>query len=480
MTHPTTLTLPAARPRSTARGFGPAALGTLLTGALLPILSFFVVNVALPSIGSDLHASPGALQLVVGSYGIANASLVVVGGRLGDGYGRRRLFLLGMLGFAVFSALCGLAPGIGLLLAARVGQGASAALMTPQVLATIAHTLTGADRARAVGMFGAVGGVAAALGQILGGVLVSADVAGLGWRAVFLLNVPIALVALALARRMVPETRAATRLPVDAAGASLLGLTLVALLLPMTEGRALSWPAWTWVLLLVAVPLAAGLAAHQRRAERAGRTPLVPPSVLALPQLRTGLAVAVLFFTGFGGFMFAFSLAAQAGAGLTALQCGLAILPLGAGFLLTSVAGPRLEARLGARVIALGGVIEAIGYTLLAVTAALVWPHITPENLAPAMFVGGVGQGLVMMPMFGVVLGQVPVQQAGLGSGILITTQQTCLALGAASVGTGYLWLAGGFGVGTAFVAVAGLVAVASVLVALLGLRLGRFQRAGV
>ena len=158
----------------------PAILA-LVSGAFLTMLSFFVVNVALPAIGTDLHATPAALQLVVGSYGIATAALVVVGGRLGDGFGRKRLFLIGLGGFALFSLLCALAPDIGTLLAMRAGQGASGAMLTPQVLATISATLTGAHRARAIGLFGAAGGIATAVGQILGGVLVAANIADLHW-----------------------------------------------------------------------------------------------------------------------------------------------------------------------------------------------------------------------------------------------------------------------------------------------------------
>src|SRR5690349_10115619 len=263
----------------------------LLCGAFLPISSFFVINVALPSIGTDLHASPAALQLVVGAYGIANAVLVVVGGRLGDGFGRRRLFLLGMAGFTVFSLLCGLAPSVQLLLAARVGQGATAALMTPQVLATIMATMSGGQRGRAIGMFGAAGGVAAAAGQVVGGVLVSSDVWGLGWRSVFLIYVPIGLLALAAAWRRVPESKADVRIPVDVVGATLLALTLVLLLLPATEGRPLGWPVWVFVVLAATLPAAVLWFGHQRRTERSGRVPLVPPSVLGLRQMQVGLLI---------------------------------------------------------------------------------------------------------------------------------------------------------------------------------------------
>ncbi|HYU85923.1 MAG TPA: MFS transporter, partial [Kribbellaceae bacterium] len=253
MTEMTATATPRVATAERTEPFGLTALLTLLSGGFLPILSFFILNVALPSIGADLKTSAGTLQLVVGAYGIANACLVVAGGRLGDAFGRRRLFLAGMAGFTLTSLLCAIAPNAGMLLGARILQGAAAALMTPQVLATIAATLTGESRGRAIGLFGASGGVAAALGQILGGVLVSADVAGLGWRAVFLLNVPLGLAALVATVRLLPETKAPRRLPLDLAGAAILAVTLVVLLLPLTEGRPLGWPLWTWLSLAAVV-----------------------------------------------------------------------------------------------------------------------------------------------------------------------------------------------------------------------------------
>lgn len=471
----TELTAPRAVPSVRAEQFGLVALLTLIAGGFLPILSFFIINVALPAIGTDLQASDGALQLVVGSYGIANATLVVLGGRLGDAYGRRRLFIAGMVGFAVTSLLCAVAPNVGLLLAARVGQGAAAALMTPQVLATMAATLTGESRARAIGLFGASGGVAAAAGQILGGVLVDADVAGIGWRSVFLLNVPLALLAALAAWRLLPETKATNRLPLDLVGAALLAITLVVLLLPLTEGRPLGWPLWTWLLLFAVLPLGVAFGLHQWRVERSSRPPLVPPSVLQLRGMRIGLGIALLFFTTFSGFMFAFSIATQVSAGLSALEGGLAILPMGAAFLVASIVGPRLESRWGPGIITRGALIQAAGYLLLGATTYWAWPDVDWLVLAPGMLVGGLGSGFVMMPMFGVVIRQVPVQQAGLGSGILITTQQTCLALGAATVGTAYLSIAGtSWGPRGALTAVEIGTAAISALVAVFSIRLRR------
>jgi EmrB/QacA subfamily drug resistance transporter len=445
-----------ARPEAAAPLLGPVALTTLLFGAFLPMLSFFIINVALPAIGSDLHASSGELQLVVGSYGIANATLLVVGGRLGDGFGRKRLFLIGLTGFTVMSLICAIAPTIGVLLTARVLQGTAAAAMTPQVLASISALLTGEHRARAMAMFGVAGGAAAALGQILGGILVEADVFGLGWRSVFLVNVPVGLLAIGAALRLLPETRADRAQRVDLVGAALLALTLVLLLLPLTEGRPLGWPLWTWLCLAATVPAVAIFGLHQHRSERSERHPLIPPTVLRLRAMRIGLLLAVAFFTTFGGFMFVFALATQGEAHMSPLEGGLSLLPMAVGFLITSIYGPRLQIRYGAGLIVRGWIIQAVGYALLGVVALTLWPHVDPLRLAVPMLIAGFGSGLVMVPLIGVVLSQVPPAQAGLGSGILLTSQQTCLALGAATVGTAYLALAGrSWGQGGALAAVA-------------------------
>ncbi len=421
------------------------------------MLSFFIINVALPAIGSDLKANAGELQLVVGSYGIANATLLVVGGRLGDGFGRKRLFLAGLIGFTVMSLLCAIAPTIGVLLAARVVQGAAAAAMTPQVLSSISTLLTGEHRARAMAMFGVAGGAAAALGQILGGVLVEANVFGLGWRAVFLVNVPVGLVALAAAveaaagdarrqgaagrhgRRRAARTRAGTAAP-------------PADRRPPTR--------------LADLDLGfAGCHDPGRRAAR--RTPAsVGEGRLCAADPAVGTAAArdadrpahwrSAFFTTFGGFMFVFALATQGEAGMSPLEGGLSLLPMAVGFLITSIYGPRLQQRYGAGLILRGWIIQSVGYAVLAVVALTLWPDVTPWTLAIPMLIAGFGSGLVMVPLMGVVIGQVPPAQAGLGSGILLTSQQTCLALGAATVGTAYLSLAGtSWGQGGALAAVA-------------------------
>ncbi|GAA0595188.1 MFS transporter [Kribbella sandramycini] len=434
---------PAAAPPAAPSGLPTVALTSLLFGSLLPMLSFFMINVSLPAIGADLRADAGELQLVVGAYGIAVATLLVVGGRLGDAFGRRRLLLLGLAGFTVASVVCAIAPSVPVLLLARVAQGAAAAAVTPQVLASITSLMTGEHRARGMAMFGVANGISAALGQILGGVLVDANPFGLGWRSIFVVLALGSLLALVAVAFSVPDSKAVQAHRVDFVGAALLAATLVLLLLPLTEGRALGWPLWTWISLAAVVPAIGLLAVHQRRAERSGHAPLIPPSVLQHRAMRIGLLMAVGFFTSFGGFMFTFALATQAGAQMTAFEGGLSLLPLAIGFLITCIWGPALQRRYGVAMVVWGWIIEAAGFVLLAVAALALWPDVTILRLAAPMLVIGFGGGLVMVPLIGLVISQVPPAQAGLGSGILLTSQQTCLAFGAATVGTVFLALAG-------------------------------------
>ena len=431
-------------------------LATVLLGAFLSIADFFIVNVALPTIDTDLHASAATLELVVAGYGVPYALLLVLGGRLGDLFGRRRLFMLGMSSFTLFSLLCGIAPTAAALVAFRAAQGASAALMVPQVLATIQAACEGQRRAKAIGLYGATAGIAAVVGQLAGGALVAANLAGEGWRPIFLVNVPIGLVGLALAWRFVPATRAAEPARVDWLGTGLLAVVVLGLLVPLTEGRILGWPAWSFALLALVVPAAVAFVLVERRLELAGRHPIVPPSLIALPGMRRGLLFAVPFFAGFGAFMFVSALSLQRGAGLSPLRSGLALVPMAVAFLITSLNTARLAARFGRLAVAAGAFLQGVGLVGLSLTLLADWPHVDALNLAPAMIVAGAGQGLVMPLLFGVVLAGVPAERAGVGSGILTTAQQTALALGVATLGSLYLSLSASssLGVRDAFVVV--------------------------
>ncbi|MER6448057.1 MFS transporter [Streptomyces venezuelae] len=427
---------------STTPHLGGLGLFTVLLGAALPLVDFFIVNVALPSIERDLAAGPALLELVVGGYGVAYAVLLVLGGRVGDSLGRRRLFLLGMAAFGVTSLACGLAPTAWTLVGARVAQGAAAALMLPQVLATIQATTEGPRRARALSLYGATGGLSMVAGQILGGVLVAADIGGTGWRAVFLVNVPVVLLGLVLAARTVPDTRAGRPAAVDVPGTLLLALSLVSLLLPLTEGRAAGWPMWTWISLGVFPVAAVAFCVTERRADRKGLTPLVSPSLLKLESLRRGLLLVVPFSVGFGGFMFVLAVTLQQGLGMGPVAAGLALAPMAVAFFGASLAGPRLVTRFGSRIVTAGGVVQAAGIALLLATLRHGWPDLGPAVLAPGIALAGLGQGFQLPVLVRLMLSDVPNDRAGASSGVVITAQQAAVALGVATLGSLFLALA--------------------------------------
>lgn len=420
---------------------GGLGLFTVLLGAALPLIDFFIVNVALPTIGRDLSASESVLELVVSGYGLAYAVLLVLGGRLGDLFGRRRLFLGGMAAFGLTSLACGLAPTAWTLVAARVAQGAASAAMLPQVLATIQAATSGQRRAKAMGLYGATAGLSMVAGQILGGVLVAADIAGTGWRSVFLVNVPVVVLGLVLAARAVPETRSPHPEPVDGPGTVLLGVSLLTLLAPLTEGRAAGWPLWTWLSLAAFPFAAAAFWAVERGADRRGRTPLVPPSLFRLVSLRRGLVMIVPFSIGFSGFMFVIAVALQRGAGLGPVKAGLALAPMAVVFFFVSLAGPRLVAKYGTRVVTAGAAVQAVGVALMALAAWRSWPDLGLVELLPGAAIAGAGQALQLPVIFRIVLSEVPQARAGVGSGVMITTQQSSLALGVATLGTLFLSL---------------------------------------
>jgi hypothetical protein len=253
----------------------------------------------------------------------------------------------------------------------------------------------------------------------------------------------------------VPDTRHGEPAPIDVPGTFLLGLTVLALLVPLTEGRSLRWPAWTIALLVLAPLAAAAFCVAERRVEFSGRTPLVPPSLMQHRSMRRGLLLALPFFAGFGAFMFCYALLVQDGLHVGALTAGLGLVPMAAAFLLASLSTSRLLARFGARVLTAGGLLQATGLIILAVTVWQGWPHLAIIDLSPGLVIAGAGQGLLMSPLYGVVLSQVPAAAAGAGSGVLTTTQQTALALGVATLGSLFLALAGdGTGVRAAFVVV--------------------------
>ncbi|MFD5320136.1 MFS transporter [Streptomyces sp. NPDC127098] len=456
MTQSTATRRPPARPAATPTAVRAGSLSTLglltvLLGTALPQLDFFIVNVALPTIDRDLDAGPALLELVVAGYGVGYAVLLVLGGRLGDTFGRRRLFMVGLAGFGLTSLACGLAPDAWSLVAARVAQAATAALMAPQTLATIQATMTGERRARALSVFGAAAGLAMVSGQILGGLLVWADLAGTGWRLIFLVNVPVVVVGLWLARRL-PETRSPRPASLDVPGTLLLAVALLALLLPLTEGRATGWPLWTWVSLALAPAAAVAFYGVERRAERSGtRVPLLPPSLLRMVGMRRALPPLALCVGGFCGFLYATAVAFQDGLAFSPVRAGLTLAPYATAFLVASLLGPRLAARHGGpRLVATGAAVQAVGIGALALTVWTGWPELGFLVLAPGLLVSGFGQGLQMPTLMRLVLTDVPAERVGVAGGVLTTASQAGGALGVALLGALFLALVDSAGMGDA------------------------------
>jgi predicted MFS family arabinose efflux permease len=293
--------------------------------------------------------------------------------------------------------------------------------------------------------FGAMAGIATCVAFIVGGALVTANPGGLGWRAAFWLDVPLVLAAL-FALRWVPESRAERPHHVDAVGTALLSVAVVLVILPLTEGRAAGWPWWTWAMLAACLPVLGAFAGWELRMERNGRDALVPPSLVRTRAMVTGLTMTALFFTVFGGFMFVFALAAEVAAGMDPLGIGWTLTPFAVAFLGASLLGSRAAQRDPVGLMQRGAVTAAAAWAGLGLVLLAVWPDFAAWQLAVPLLVLGIGQGMLVVPLFGTVLGGVPAHHAGMGGGVLITTMQMSLGLGSALVGTVFLELGGATG----------------------------------
>ncbi|MEE1781897.1 MFS transporter [Streptomyces sp. SP17BM10] len=410
-------------------------LPVILLATFMAAFDYMVVNVAAPSLARDLGAGPAALELVVGGYGFTYAAGLVTGGKLGDLFGHRRLFLLGMAGFTAASLLCGLAASAPELIAARLVQGLAAAAMAPQVLALITAAFPAGERPRALAWFGltiSLGGIA---GQVLGGALLQADVFGLGWRVIFLVNGPVGVGALAAAARLLPRRAPAARPGLDPVGALALTLALALALVPLVVGREEGWPLWSVLSLVAAVPALAAALAWMRRLDARGGEPLLDLALFASRALRIGLLVNVAVMASFGGLMLTTTLLLQGGLGLDAAHAGLVFVPLGAGTMAAALLGRHLAARLGSRALPAGNALGTAGITLLALELHLAGASAGAPLIAAPLALVGLGSGLTMPALTGTVLGGVRPERAGAASGILTTTQQFSTATGVAVLG---------------------------------------------
>lgn len=424
-------TLPSGRAVS-----GPPWLGlsVLLLAGFMTIFDLFVVNVAIPSMQIGLDASFSQVGFIVAGYELAFGVLLITGGRLGDRFGRRRLFIVGMASFTLASVLCGLAPSAGFLIGARVLQGLAAALLFPQVYASIRVNFSGDDSRRAFGLLGMTLGLSAIAGQVLGGWMVHADLFGLGWRSIFLINVPIGLFAVAAAR-CIPETRSPQRLALDGTGMVLSSAGLTLLLVALIDGPAQGWPGWSLWSLSMAMALFALFYRQQEWRRARGEIPLVDMRLLSQRRFALGVVLVLLIYSTSSSFFLCFALLMQIGLGLDPLVAGSVFAPCSVSFMLASLAAPRLVACFGTRAIAAGALVYTLSIGGLMVQVRMAGAEVDAVGLIPVLVMVGAGQGFIMTPLLNVVLGFVDKTQAGMASGVVSTVQQVGVALGVAVVG---------------------------------------------
>jgi EmrB/QacA subfamily drug resistance transporter len=394
----------------------------------------FIVNVAIPTIAVELHASAAQIESVIAIYLIAYATLVVTGGRLGDIYGTRNVFIAGVAGFTVTSLWCGLARSGPELITARLAQGATAALMVPQVLATLHLLFADSSRARAFGIYGIVLGLSGAAGFTLGGVLVTLDLAGLGWRAVFFVNVPFGVAIIVAAWKIMPtlQHRAGTRL--DIPGAIVLFVGLLCLIGPLLFGHDVQWAAWLWLVMAAGVVIIAGFVPLERAVGRRGGMPLIDLALLSDRAFMRGLVAVFFFFFANLSFYLIMTMFMQRGLQIPPLQAGVAFVPLALTFMIAARLSSTRAKHRGTLVLIEGCVIQIAGVALL--VAAIEWTSApSVKLLAVLLMVFGYGQGLVMAPLSSAVLSTVKPASAGAGSGMYGTTQQIANAAGVAAIG---------------------------------------------
>ena len=435
----TLLTNPAPVDEQTPYRWRWAALLVILVVEVMDLLDALVTTIASPAIRADLGGSLSLIQWLGAAYTLAMAIGLLTGGRLGDIFGRRRMFVVGAAGFTIASLLCGLAPSPGILIGARVVQGLFGAVMLPQGLGIIKQVFPPKEIAAAFGLFGPIMGMSSVGGPVLAGWLVDADYFGAGWRMIFLINLPLGLLAVGGALRFIPrDVRDGTRTPrLDVPGVLFAAIGTLLLIFPLVQGREHGWPAWAFAMLGAAVPVFAAFAWYEVRRERRGADPLVTPSLFRKRAFTGGLIAGLVFFAALIGLSLVYSLYLQIGLHYSPLKAGLTSLPQALGAVVGfGIAGAGLAAKLGRRLIQLGAVVMAIGAGALWFTVRTVDTPASPWQLIPAGALMGIGMGLLMAPFFDIVLAGVEQHETGSASGTLTAVQQLGGALGIAVLGT--------------------------------------------
>lgn len=417
------------------------ALTVVLLATFMTAFDTTGVNIAVPSIQDGLGASYGSMQWVLAGYTLPFALLLVTGGRIGDAFGRRRAFLLGLAGFTVASVLAGVAGDVGWLVVARVVQGVAAAIMGPQVLAVFQVLVPPARRAPLLAVYGLVIGLATVSGPMLGGVLMGADLFGWGWRAIFLINLPIGLVALLGGFVWLPESRDERRRGFDLGGVVLAAAALLLLLHPLMSGRERGWPWWSWLCLAAAGPAFAVLVGFERRKERAGESPLVALHLFGRRTFTAGVLANVIVAALMSGFFLTFVVFLQDGLGFTADRTGWTVAPWAIGTALASMVAIPLARTAGRTALVVGAVLMTLGMAALTTVVVVSGDRLSPLPIVVSLCLVGVGMGLVSAPILHVTLAGVPHVDAGCAAGIFSTGKQTGGVLGVAVTGAVFFGL---------------------------------------
>jgi EmrB/QacA subfamily drug resistance transporter len=412
------------------------AVSIVLVGAFMALLDTTIVNVALPSIRTGLHASSAGLEWIVSGYALAYGLALVPGGRAGDRFGHKNLFIIGLTIFTLASVACGISQTQADIVAARIVQGVGAGLFFPSISATIQHAFTGPARSKAFGVLGAVIGVSTAMGPLLGGVIIAGAGTADGWRWVFLVNLFIGAVAIPLAIWRLPRAETHTKRSFDPAGLLLLTGGLLLLLIPLVEGQEAGWPAWTWICFGCCIVVFAALAVWELREDRHGHDPLLKPALVRQTSFSAGAIFAIAFFGGFTSIFFTLSILWQAGLGHSALLTGVVIAPYSIGTLVSAASSDKLSARLGRGVLVLGCSLLLAGLALVILVIHLTAPAVNGFALIGPLLLAGVGTGMTIAPNQDFVLATVPRREAGTAAGILGTSQRLGTAIGIAVIGT--------------------------------------------
>lgn len=409
------------------------ALSVGLVAAFMTLLDVSIVNVALPSIRDGLGATSGDLSWVLSGYALAFGLVLIPAGRLGDARGRRTVFMLGLALFTLASGACGVAPNPTWLILARLAQGMAGGMLNPQVAGMIQALFRGPERGRAFGLLGATAGLSTAVGPVLGGVIITSIGGPDAWRWVFLVNLPIGLLALLLAWRLIPtDLGSGRRESLDPVGVLLLSVGLFLLLVPLAEAQRVG--VWVWLMWPGSAVALAGFLAWERRHRSKGRAPLVDLALLRRWPYLLGVTVGLLYFAGFTSIFFVITLWLQAGLGYSALVAGLVQTPFAIGGALGAVLGGRLVSRFGRSLVATGLSLTTVGLVITDLLIGWLDPATAVVAILLPMGIAGIGSGFTISPNQALTLAEAPVAGAGSAAGVLQTGQRVGTALGIAAV----------------------------------------------